>query len=123
MPEDNEHRTGGFKIQSHGGAPGLRAPDRCGVNCAAAGVPQFRNLATDTERAFGGIKLPPLVGDEINIGPVGDAMDISELGAASHALEFKIWLQVLPGKNIGQNFAPDDASFAVRIFQDLAAVA
>src|ERR1035441_626139 len=86
-------------------------------------MPQLRNFAADAEGAFGGITLLPLVGNEINVRLAGDAMDVSQTCAVGQAFEFKIRLQVLCRKNVGQRFAPDDAAFAAGIFQNLAAVA
>ena len=86
-------------------------------------MPQFRNLAGDAERAFGGIKLPPLVGDEINVRRAGDAMGAGQTRGGGIALEFKIGLYVLCRENVCQRFAPDYAAFAVGIFQNVCAVA
>ncbi len=106
----------GSKFNRHGGAPVLFAPNRRALDCTGVRMPEFRNFSTDAERAFGGIKLPPLIGDKINIRRAGCAMRVSQFCVSRRVGEFKIRLQILRGKNVGQRFAPNDTAFAERMF-------
>src|ERR1017187_4093663 len=86
-------------------------------------MPDFWSFSTDTEGAFGGIKLPPLVGYKINVRLVRDAMNVSKSRVGVRALRFKIRFQILRGENFGQRFAPNHAALAVGIFEHAGAVA
>src|ERR1035437_5119156 len=86
-------------------------------------MPQFWNFSTDAERTFNGIKLPPLVGNEINIRVARGAMDVSQPRSLGRALKLKIRFQILCRENISERFAPDDTTFSHRVFLDASAVA
>jgi len=122
VTENDEYGTGGVKIQLHGGATVGRVPDGRRLNHAGIGMPQLGYFAGHAEGAFGGIKLPPLVGNKIDIRCAGDAMHIQQPRIFSRAGKFKIRRQFLRGENVGQRSAPNDAAFAIGIFENTAAV-
>ena len=79
MPEDHEDRFTRFEVQRHGGAAVFNRVRRR-LDVARVGMPEFGFLAGDAEAGGDFLRAVPAVGDEIDVGVAGAAVNPDDAG-------------------------------------------